>query len=104
MIDLFLDDERDPKDHGFPEAIWFKNVRDMTIWLERNGLQGVRYISLDHDLGDDQPTGYDMVLILEEMILQDKHPAPKYMYCHSQNPPGRKRIVQALQNIYRDVP
>jgi len=66
---------------------------------------------LDHDLdthvctrnGYCEPaplTGYDVAKWLEEKAFEGKWEfVPKVLRCHSDNPDGRKRIIQAFESI-----
>tara|TARA_R110000851_G_scaffold32177_1_gene86533 strand:- start:722 stop:943 length:222 start_codon:yes stop_codon:yes gene_type:complete len=58
------------------------------------------FISFDHDLGADTPTGYDITKFLVELDL-DAHqtllPADFDFYVHSQNPPGAANIEGLLR-------
>ncbi|MNI55653.1 hypothetical protein D3C73_1106150 [compost metagenome] len=48
-------------------------------------------ISLDHDLGWGNPTGYDVVLWIIE-----HHKYPKEIYLHSSSPSARVRMYEQL--------
>lgn len=49
---------------------------------------------LDHDLGEDGRTGYDLLM---QLIEEDR--VPPRVVCISWNPVGRKRILAALETI-----
>ena len=100
MIDLWLDDERDPEDRSiqemfesFPGMLWVK-----TAYAAINRLKSgeVRYISFDHDLGTG-PTGYDVAKWIEERAFHgDIHRIEWNV--HSKNPQGAKDIISAMKN------
>lgn len=101
---LFIDDERFPPDDGRPWKI-ARNEREVETLLEEFGPP--EFISFDHDLGDDEPTGYD---IAHKLVDGDIGALPGTSYevglpshfsfaIHSQNPVGAKNI-EALLNRY----
>jgi len=51
---------------------------------------------LDHDLGDDNETGYDVACWLEARPSKQ----PKKIYIHSLNPMGASRMRQAITKSY----
>lgn len=57
------------------------------------------HISFDHDLGDDQPSGYDLVCLLEELVYLHGKRVPERLTCHSDNPPGKANIERAIKQI-----
>jgi hypothetical protein len=105
---LWLDDIRNPRDHGRADWFWAKTAAK-AIATFRTG--EVEQASLDHDLTeeqmvrggylgevyeDGQKSGYDVVCWLEE------HPEfyPKGgVTVHSANPAGRQRMEQVLRKI-----
>jgi hypothetical protein len=99
---LFLDDERFPPDDG---RFWMvaRNVQEAFDLMDMHGIPS--FMSLDHDLGIDQPTGYDFV----KMLIDDFFKSAEYdeadllefpygfqFYVHSQNPVGAANIEQHL--------
>lgn len=96
---IFLDDERLPPD------------RDDRIWLvARNRSQFFKaishfgmptHISFDHDLGEGEPTGYEIAKEwIEDMALRDMPtPGASFTYdVHSMNPVGRDRIKNWMED------
>lgn len=78
---------------------------DDTIALLKTGT--VSHLSLDHDLGDKdaaladgrkERTGYDVVLWIENEVKQNGF-EPPHIRVHSQNGPGRDRILAACRQI-----
>lgn len=99
---LWLDDVRDPAEHGAAGYVWVKTAAEAVAVLSRGG---VRFASLDHDLpvattlgslGPLGETGYAVVLWMEQ---NDAWP-PDGVRVHSMNPVGRARMLQAVQRHY----
>lgn len=99
---LFIDDERFPG-NGFP---------DDNVYIARN-MFAVRelirtlgsmpsFISFDHDLGENQPTGYDIAKYLVDVDIQGiyKFPDGFDYHVHSQNPVGKRNIEQYLNRYF----
>jgi hypothetical protein len=94
------------------EKIWLDDVREAPEgWIrcyypaeviKHLETQTVDEISLDYDLGECDSTGYDVVLWLAEQVFlkQFKFPLPK-MYCHSDNPVGRQRILDGIESVQK---
>ena len=61
----------------------------------------VDVISLDHDLGEDTPTGYDVLKMLEQMAHEEDRRVPFEILIHSANPVGRKNMEAAIASIQR---
>lgn len=102
---MFIDDERYPPDDGKRWVIC-RNKLDVDWYVQMHGIP--KFISFDHDLGEDQPTGYDIAKMLVEYDLgtdeQDKawHGTLRegfQYYVHSQNPIGKANI-EGLLNGY----
>lgn len=74
---------------------------DAIKWIEESW-DDIVYISLDHDLGEDQ-TGYDIACHIENLLhrcIINQYHLPE-LRCHSANPAGRENIVRAFQSIER---
>lgn len=84
-MNIFLDDERNPPD-GF---ILVKTVDEC---IEKLKLGYVEILSLDHDLGENKETGYDLV---KYMIEHDLYPT-KAIFLHTMNPVGRENMYKTL--------
>ena len=94
MKKLYLDDLRDtPK--GWDRAHTAQEC------VEALATQEYDTVSLDHDLGDKQLTGYDVLTWLEETVQQHKDFRIPTIFIHTDNPAGRIRMVQALESIWR---
>lgn len=91
---LYLDDKRDPStDRG-----WVV-VRTMDAFQAVVLEQGIpEVVSFDHDLDEDQPTGYDTAKwFVDYCIEQDVDPHALEWNSHSANPPGCANI----EGLYR---
>ena len=89
-IHVYLDDLR-PCPKGFVLA---KNMEECVELLTSCE---VDILSLDHDLGWDEPTGYDVAKYIVEHRLY-----PKVIYLHSANPVGRMNMYQLLYRYKPD--
>lgn len=89
MVDMWLDDMR------LAPAGWVhvKTVAEAKKLL-KEGI--VRAASLDHDLGDDELSGYDLVCWMEE----HNHWPHKVPSVHSMNPVGRKKMMDVIRDHY----
>ena len=98
MIDLWLDDERDPNHpeiqelfNAFPGMLWVRTA-EAAIAKLRTGQ--VRFLSLDHDLGT-VLTGYDVARWIEERAFNGDLARCRWAV-HSMNVEGARRIRAAL--------
>lgn len=108
MAKLWLDDIREPWNHGCVGWTWVKTAEDAIELLKK---EFVEEASLDHDLAPEhypfsdvpesqytQKTGYDVVLWLE----QNPEYWPKNgVRVHSMNPVGRQRMQVVVDRHYR---
>lgn len=94
ILKVFLDDIRTP-----PDDTWVivRTVEQAKQLLKDNV---VAVLSLDHDLGESEPTGYDLVCWIEEQVFKRKLLSP-VMKIHSANPVGRKNMEAGIQSIIR---
>lgn len=99
---MFIDDERYPPNDG---RMWVicRNKIDVEWYLETQGMPS--FISFDHDLGEDQPTGYDIAKMLVDFDMASDEQDIVYWgtlrhnfsyYVHSQNPIGKANIEGLL--------
>lgn len=95
---VWLDDIREPPSN---EWHWAKNIDDAWLSIEYGD---VTEISLDHDLGDGEASGYDLIAQIEYMIGTEHwdYPIPQF-FIHSANPVGRRAIQAAIDSIERLV-
>lgn len=108
---LFIDDERDPNDVTWAENLteqYMYNVYDWIIarnWYEVEDIiltYGMpNLISFDHDLGENEKTGYEISQRICEMIMDGKEELPKdfSFLVHSKNPVGAENIRSYMNNF-----
>jgi len=97
MIKLFIDDIRNPPTDDY---VVVRSYAEAVGYMRINGCPD--YISFDHDLGDNVPTGYDIAKWMVERDLNDKGkfiPANFHFDVHSANPVGAENI-RSLLNRY----
>lgn len=91
---VFLDDERETPP-GWTRA--YTAAEAISLLQTQNVVE----ISLDHDLGDDQQgTGYDVLLWIEEAVFT-RNFVPPTMHVHSANASARVKMLAAVQTIVR---
>lgn len=93
---LFLDDERFPKiEENFVIA---RNFNEAVELVRARGCPS--FISFDHDLGDNSPTGKDFANWLIESDLNGEINLPDdfKFHVHSANPVGRDNIISILNS------
>lgn len=103
---LFIDDERFPADATGHWGI-ARNEAEIAALLRTHGAP--EFVSFDHDLGDGEPTGYD---IAHRFVDDDLGDLPDSPYAigipatfgfdvHSQNPVGAANIRNLLTNYLK---
>lgn len=90
---VFLDDERQAPD-GWVLARWPEEV---VSFLESGAVEA---LSLDHDLGDERRTGYDVLVWVEEAVATRGFHPPA-ISVHSANAGARPRMLAAVESIRR---
>ena len=106
---LFIDDERDPIDVKW--GTWQDQVmyRDGDWIIARNWNEVLdivvtigfpQMISFDHDLGENQKTGFDIAKRLWDMIQDGVQMTKGFEYrVHSKNPVGAENIHSYMSNF-----
>jgi hypothetical protein len=97
-IKVWLDDERKAP-IGW---VSFKTVPELITFYNKN-YEKIMELSLDHDLGEDTPTGYDFIKWLEEKMYFKKFEKLPKINVHSANPVGKKRMIQAIDSMKRKM-
>ena len=93
---FFIDDERFPVGH-FDYII--RTQADFDNAIIDIGTRKITFISFDHDLGPNEPTGYDLLKKLIDIDMERGILAKDFdFYVHSQNPIGAKNIEAYLNN------
>lgn len=109
---IFVDDERKPSDIFWaPRHVQEKYHNEEWIICETRAQvycaiysKGIpSYISFDHDLGEDEDTGFDISKMIVNMDLDGFRRIPDNFkfYVHSQNPIGKKNIESYLNNYMK---
>ena len=106
---LFIDDERDPQDVKW--GTWQDQVlyRDEDWIIARNWYETLeivvslgfpQLISFDHDLGENERTGYEIAQKLCEMVMDGVMLPDNFEYrVHSKNPVGAENIRTYMDNF-----
>ena len=89
---IYIDDTR-KKPFSFDKI--FLDAESFLEWYKNNP-QAIEVLSLDHDLGLNKMTGYDLV---KEIV--SINPTIKAIYIHSANPIGFKNMLSYLNNAKR---
>lgn len=97
---LFIDDERLPPRDGNTWHI-ARSIDQVFTLLTRFGTPD--YISFDHDLGDDTPSGFVIAKALVEKDMDHEIDLQEGFdfYVHSQNPIGRDNIESYLRGYLK---
>ncbi len=93
---IWLDDER----KNPPGFFWAKTVEQaQEIFKNYDVLE----VSLDHDLGENELTGYDFVCWIEKELALDtwEYGNIPELTIHSANPVGRKNMQAAINSIQK---
>ena len=61
----------------------------------------IEALSLDHDLGEGEKTGYDVLKWIEAQVFLHGYKPPKEILIHTSNPAGRKNMEAAIKSIYK---
>jgi hypothetical protein len=92
-ISIYVDDIRTPISQGY---VICRNY-DEAIDVLKNTDNKIDFISLDHDLGDDSKSGYDIC----KFIVENNIKIP-FINLHTSNPVGRNNMYQLLKNYFND--
>ena len=101
MSVLWLDDLRNPKDYGVVGAFWTKSYslfkKDLC-----SKTKNVKEIHLDHDLGNDSDgTGYNAILLIEEMLYGNMLTKLETIYIHTSNPSAASKMM-AVKDLWKN--
>ena len=118
---LFLDDERFPKDVkwvNLPLVEWVivRNYDDFVRIIKQMGVP--TNVSFDHDLAEkhyaacngrtieydkfEEKTGYHCAKWLAHFCVDNKVPLPVY-FCHTMNPIGRQNIISVIESARKVI-
>lgn len=101
MYSLFIDDERfPPKKDQVGTWVIARTQDEVEKIIAKRGFPN--FVSFDHDLGDGQPTGYDITKWMVDYDMDnDVIPVNFSFYVHSQNPIGAKNIQSYLDSYLK---
>ena len=92
---LYLDDLRKCPENWIP----VRYVRDIIQLLKE---QSVSEISLDNDLGELEPEGYEVVCWIEKQVFTGAGDyTPPTIHVHTGNPVARKKMLAGIESIKR---
>lgn len=95
IMKVFLDDVRNPESiYEYTDGwITVRTVEEAkTLLLTKQ----VVSMSLDHDLGENQPTGYDLTKWMAENDCWPK----SYVWVHSMNPVGAQNMYAMIDRYF----
>ena len=91
---IWIDDIRKAPD-GY---VHLKTLQEFKTFLTQwNG--EIEILDLDHDLGENEPTGYDIIKWFYTLFPTR---FPKKVLCHSSNPPGKENILKFVESVIRN--
>lgn len=98
MTHLYIDDLRNPPSRKWEVA---RSLSAVEWYLDNVGIP--LFISFDHDLGDDVPSGYDIAKMLIDRALDGKIDLTKVkqVNVHSANPVGAENIRGIFSSYFR---
>lgn len=94
---IWLDDRRQPPRAGW---LWVKSAEEAIRVLKAGR---VTILSLDHDLGEGEKTGMDVLNWIEEQYYKGKILPPRNIFIHSQNAARRplmELVARRLLSMY----
>lgn len=97
---LFIDDERNPPSRKWEVA---RSLQAVEWYLDNIGTP--LYISFDHDLGDEVPTGYDIAKMMVERSLNGAldMSSIRQINVHSANSVGAENIRGLFSSYFRHM-
>ncbi len=96
MLKIYLDDIRTPTDSSWLVVRSVEKFQDTVLGRSIP----ITDLSLDHDLGDKVPDGYDAAKWFVDLAMNDKEIAQnlKMIIVHSDNTPGRENIAAYFES------
>lgn len=96
-INIYMDDIRNPPKEEWEEYQWIpaRKAEDV-IYLLRMGV--VEHMSLDHDMGIGEITGYELLAWMEE---HDVWPSGN-IWVHSANPTGAQQMALIIEKHQKE--
>lgn len=99
LVNIYLDDER-----ATPEGFIRTYTPQETIDLLKKNKGEVGFLSLDHDLSDDDGigTGYHVVVWIEEQVFTNPdYVPPRYISVHSANGSAAIKMRSGIESIVK---
>jgi hypothetical protein len=93
---LYLDDVRRTPDG-------WERVYSAQECIDKLSTRRVEIVSLDHDLGDGVPSGYDVMKWIEKQVFTDPTYTPPSIIFHTDNPAGKENMRLCLNAIHREL-
>ena len=93
---LWIAPIRDPKEHGMPDAVWCKSLKETLQHLLK---KEVTFISLAHDTGHELD-GYEMASVIEGLVRDGHLPMPEWQI-HSASPEWKSAISKVMKSSER---
>lgn len=113
---LFIDDDRMPVDVKWaPYNIYAKylseewvicrNKTEVMQAISEHGNNIPNFISFDHDLGKNEPSGYDITRLIVDKVMDGIFVIPSdfQFFVHSKNPIGAKNIQSYLDKYLQFI-
>lgn len=97
MFKIYLDDERDTP-VGYLRTYTVEETITLLKIFANNNIN-CSELSLDNDLGENQPEGYKVADWLEEQVLTNNFPVPDKLVVHSANPVASKKMQAIFSSI-----
>jgi hypothetical protein len=95
---IWLDDVRQPPHVCW---LWVKSVQEAISIMDNLEGEGPIVLAFDHDLGENEPTGYDLAKHIEATAAQGSPYAIIEWHIHSANPAGARNIKAAMESFDR---
>lgn len=97
MFKIYLDDEREtPKEYLRTYTVQ-ETITLLKIFANNN--INCSELSLDNDLGENEPEGYKVADWLEEQVIMNNFPVPDNLVVHSANPVAAKKMQTIFSSI-----
>lgn len=101
MYSLFIDDEHfPPEKKQIGEWVIARTLTEVKKVIQEKGFPS--FVSFDHDLGDQEPTGYDIAKWIVDLDMESNIiPENFSFYVHGQNPIGGRNIQSYLDSYLK---
>ena len=101
-LKIYIDDLRDPSVEEFDYIIINSHVFRALLSKISSEDTKISYISFDHDLGEDEPSGYDLCKYLVQADQTFDVLDKDFTFnVHSANPVGAENITEYMNNYLK---